>query len=326
MACRLHLFQFRDLRPGRSSAFGGWLLLAILLAAAAKPATANPRRSTWTLVPASDSSNRFEIGVAAGFFTGSDVADVSGTLEASLFWAIDPGEPSPDANVEQLAITSGDLDFSPVSFVLTSEFLPDFEIFIDGTNIGGTIATINPPTTVVAETFDATDQRLTVDRGVFDVTGLGEDGQYDISEMAFGGPGAGSGQLTLSEVDRQGTVVSYDARLLLPYDYVDQGVPITGSPLTLDLSVQGTIEAVSLLRIDLAGPGPDADLDGDVDGRDFLDLQSCAPEHLAAWQSLFGTNSSPAVVVPEPAALLLATLLAGCFFLRGVKPGSLHKA
>ncbi|MDC0936555.1 hypothetical protein OAS39_09720 [Pirellulales bacterium] len=59
---------------------------------------------------------------------------------------------------------------------------------------------------------------------------------------------------------------------------------------------------------------PDADEDGDVDGRDFLILQRENPEKIPLWETAYGTDASLAAAaqpVPEPAALVLAALCGG---------------
>ena len=56
--------------------------------------------------------------------------------------------------------------------------------------------------------------------------------------------------------------------------------------------------------------GSDANLDGRVDGADFL-----------AWQRLAGEQATPAVAIPEPASwlLALATAFASTPFLRNAR-------
>jgi hypothetical protein len=74
----------------------------------------------------------------------------------------------------------------------------------------------------------------------------------------------------------------------------------------------GTILAVGAQ----SSPG-DFDLDGDVDGRDFLLWQrSPSLGHLADWQANYGTGSSLLSAVPEPSGLAIVLSVVGALLKR----------
>ncbi|MGI9428484.1 MAG: hypothetical protein ACR2NM_07495, partial [Bythopirellula sp.] len=56
----------------------------------------------------------------------------------------------------------------------------------------------------------------------------------------------------------------------------------------------------------------DVDLDGDVDGNDFLWIQRTEPSLISLWESQYGSTAplAAAQAVPEPATLLMALLAA----------------
>ena len=69
----------------------------------------------------------------------------------------------------------------------------------------------------------------------------------------------------------------------------------------------------NILLIDGGAAGPDVDLDGDVDGTDFLLIQESDPSLIPDWEAAFGGGSLSAVAVPEPSSLVI--LLSSAMFL-----------
>jgi hypothetical protein len=88
-------------------------------------------------------------------------------------------------------------------------------------------------------------------------------------------------------------------------------LPTLGSGLGWDLNY--LVNRVQLEVITSASFPGDFDLDGDVDGRDFLVWQrNPGVGNLADWQSSYGTQTLSAIAaVPEPTAIaLLAVVMA----------------
>jgi hypothetical protein len=82
-----------------------------------------------------------------------------------------------------------------------------------------------------------------------------------------------------------------------------------GMPSGLEFDVIYNPTLVQLQVVSAALPG-DFDLDGDVDGRDFLIWQrNPSVGNLGDWQANYGAGSlSASTAVPEPSAFVLALL------------------
>ena len=89
-----------------------------------------------------------------------------------------------------------------------------------------------------------------------------------------------------------------------------------GDDYTLEYLTAGDLAGYTLLTVLAPGPPGDFDVDGIVDGGDFLAWQRGAspdphsPADLAAWQAHYGDDLSAATAaaIPEPAAWVLAAL------------------
>lgn len=277
---------------------GGLLYLTLASVGVAETASVSLQ-----LTPPTEESNRLAIGVAVGLASDDDEADVSGQINVDLEYEID-GE---SINVEGLVINSADLAFTPVSFELSLGL-----IIVDGTDLGGTITTQNPPTAVADEMFDASDQRLSINQGIFTGTAFNSPFSVDISTLDFGGPATGLGSLAITPLSSSSESIELEAALHLDFDFTGQG-EIEGFPgVFLDFSVAGPLEGVAQFSVPVSPAAADSDSDGDIDGVDFLSLQQNSPGTVGQWQTGFGTGGSPTAAVPEPnGAAMLAAWTAG---------------
>ena len=92
-------------------------------------------------------------------------------------------------------------------------------------------------------------------------------------------------------------------------DFEFFSLPLLGPGLTWSTSVVSTLDSQYILEV-VAGTQltADVDLDGDVDGRDFLLIQRYDPSLIAQWQSQYGSVAPLAAAnyaVPEPATIIL---------------------
>jgi endoglucanase len=98
-----------------------------------------------------------------------------------------------------------------------------------------------------------------------------------------------------------------------------------GQPSQADRPVMGVVQPF-FYQAPLADPG-DFDNDGDVDGADFLIWQRGeSPDPLSTgdltdWQANYGLSSLATATVPEPSALVLASLGLGTIIARSRRPG-----
>jgi hypothetical protein len=290
----------------------------------------SPRPShavTLTVAPASQDFNRFDVALQLNespLLVSSDTADLTGTVDAELLWDV----VGSDIVLTGVSFTSSQLMFGDVTFNFPLNILT-----VQGTGLGGSVTTPAPPSTVTAGEFDAADHLLTINQGLFAVSGIVND-NFDISTLPFSGSGMGVGMLDLVEVGRTAGAVTYDVSLTFPVSFEDRVLDTAnGDQATMDIDVDGTVLATGQFTAALSAASADFDGDSDVDGADFhawqrgrgivqnavagdgdADLDGDVDnDDYAIWASQFGATPATihAAAVPEPATGGLFVLLLG---------------
>jgi hypothetical protein len=240
-----------------------------LTALAAVCAPALGQAITFSLPAATSQVNRFNIQLELNdspLLRDSDASDASGTIDIDLQWDL----AGADIVLTALEITGAALDFTDLNFSLGFG-----AVAIKGTNMGGTMDTPSPPSAIAEGKFNAADHTLTINRGVFTVSGLFSD-TFDLAASPFSGPGLGEGQITLTELGRTPQEIQYEATVTVPVIFSDRVLDAAaGDPATLDLDVNGTLVAIGQFAAPLAPPAENADFNGDgvVDGLDLSSWQ-----------------------------------------------------
>jgi len=303
------------------------LLLAILLGMS-MAAAAPLQGVTFDLSAPTNLVNRLDIQLELeGFPPESDLSDLSGFLDVDLGMQIVGGA----LMATELNLTGGSIMFTDISYALAFGTLN-----IDGTGMKGTVMTVNPPSVVTGGDFNAAEQELIINEGIFTVTGLISD-VFDLSTDPLSGMGSAteSGRIDLSVTGTAPGQVMYQATLTLPIAFTDLVQDTTqGDPVNLLLIVDGDLEATSTFTLF----DSDFDLNLAVDGHDFLTWQrgngtmgtatrdegdansdnDVNELDLFVWQGQFGApttvsnsmvSTSTVVTVPEPGTLVLLLLM-----------------
>ena len=187
---------------------------------------------TLDLLPAGGTSNVFDISLAFNGFPETDSTNGSGDVVADL----DLSLVDQQAVINGLSLTGGELTFGDIAFNFGKGVL-----VVNGTGVGGTATSPGGSTVVNNGLFDATGHELTINQGVFAVSGVFMD-ELDLSTLPFSGPGVGDGNISLTEINRIGDEVTYDVDLLLPIGFTDTVLEVPNL-VRLDVAVSGNIEA-----------------------------------------------------------------------------------
>jgi hypothetical protein len=269
-------------------------------------------------VPPSGSTNTVDLTVTVTAYgipkIDSDSATVSGNMRANLNCDFDPVTRQITALTGLTFDPSGSrFEFSDVSLELNYGILIG-KILIDGTDIGGTFQTPNPPGTVSAGDFDTAEHEVVLDQGTLyaDGTGLLLNGlfqpmTFDLASEPITGTTEATGHISASLLSTAGYQATYDVTLTLPLSF-DQELyndPDTG--ITVWVAAEGTFQTYgTFTHFEMAWliPG-DANADGVVDDRDASILGShWLLQEGATWGD--GDFNRDGIVNDKDAAILAA--------------------
>ncbi len=274
------------------------------------------------LVPATPTANTFDLAVIiASLGTDTDTSVATGDMEVDFQYSF----VGADAVITGIDFTGGEIDFSDVNF----DFPPLLQI--NGTDISGTLETLQPPSPVTGGQFDASESRMLLDQGQYVISGLSNQ-TIDLTVTPVWGLGTGNGSVVTTETARSALSVTYDTTVIFPINrFIRFQDTANGDPLTLDAEFIGNFEATGSWTVALP-PAGDYNGDGAVDAADYTvwrDTQNQTGAGLAAdgnndgtvdaldysvWASNFGQPAPTASnAVPEPGALVL--IVAGGFSL-----------
>ena len=230
-------------------------------------------------VPPSGSINTVDLEVTITAYgitkSGLDTATVSGNMLASLNCSFDP-ETRQLTGLTGLTFTGGRFEFSDVSLELNYGFFIG-KILIDGTDIGGTFDTPNPPGAVTAGDFDAAEHEVVLDQGTLyaDGTGLILDGllpptTFDLAGEPIRGTTEATGHIAASLLSTAGYQATYDVTLTLPLGFDGEAYNDPETGIVVWVAAEGTFQTHGTFTyFDPAWRIPgDANLDGVVDDRD----------------------------------------------------------
>ena len=218
-----------------------------------------------------------------------------------------------------------------------------------GASFAGGSALVNPAGSALVLEDGADVQVLVQNEGVMHLgNSPGQTSGSDFQQMVFGTLEIELAGTALSDYDRMtlGGVAQLDGEL--DVSLLGGFAPVLNDLFTIISAPGGVIgtfalEDFSAAALDpglawdvlynatnvqlqvVAGPNPDLDNDGDVDGWDFLEMQRTDPSLTSVWESQYGTAPAAAASlasltsVPEPTSLVLLALAAPLMLRRSRK-------
>ena len=208
--------------------------------------------------PAMGMSNRVQITIQTNIGSDNDATNVSGTVSGTLDYNWIAGQPVPVG----FTFHGGEIALSDVEF----SFL--FGLVTARTEgIRGTPSTPNPPSTITAGMYQASDHTVTFDQGSIIAAGSAID--LTTNPIIGAGTGVGTAEILSVGPDRYEFTMTLPIEFNEPFEVID--VPVVG---TVTGNVIGSGLLLARQEFTLSLPAGDYNGDGILDCGDIDELQA----------------------------------------------------
>ncbi len=232
------------------------------------------------LIPVGSGCNNLNLTVSADALgttkSDTDQTDASGALKVLIQAEFEPDTAEP-IWVTSLEFTGGDLSLTDVAFNLNYGWLLG-SVNIQGSGLGGTADTPNPPGPVIDSSFNTAWHELIMNRGVLDASGTGLVGglfpptTINLADEAIHATTQGSGTIELSLIQISGRTATYQVDLSIPVNFSEKVLEDTENGIIVRVSGVGTLCAMGVFNRTYCPLASDLDDDCKVTLSDLAQL------------------------------------------------------